>query len=105
MARYAVYVNNDDRKVRLHLERNKPCFHLFQNIKTDGKYQGLHSIEVLDDGTLKIGETDELKYWLLVWIPYDICLGQVETIVKQNKHIREAECAVNAQLDLCKDCS
>jgi len=99
MARYAVYVNNHDPKVRLHLEKNGPCSDLFQNIEGNGVYP----IEVLDDGTIKTGKTDKLKFWLLVWVP-DVNLDQVETIVRQNKHIKKAEGDVGKKLDLCKHC-
>lgn len=72
---------------------------LFQNIKRNGAYP----IEVLDDGTVKTGETDKLKFWLLVWVP-DISLDQVKTIVEQNKYVKKAEGDVGRKLDLCKHC-
>jgi len=97
MARYAVSVDSPTKRVKLHLERKKPCGELFKKIK--GK---ANPIEVLDDNTVKIGKTDEW-FWLFVWVP-SVDSDQVKALVAQNKYVKDAEINIGAKLDLCEHC-
>ncbi len=99
MPRYFVYVNtNSDRKhIEIHGETKRRCGHISKMIKKGGPCEGKFEIEVLEDGTIKIGE-GENGYWLVVW---GNSLDQVE---KDNESLKKASKDVDKKPKTCPTC-
>ena len=99
MARYAVYVNDAEPDITIHLEKRRSCSHLFKNIKG-----GQYPLDVLDDGTVKTGQTDN-GYWLWIWAPDCICEPEkIRQRISNNEHVSEASKRLSVSPKICEHC-